>query len=121
MIEVERKTVEIRVRGQCYVLEAMGGRQLLEWGELQILLGQELCGAHAKARVGMDVKGVVETLLMGNVALVCRATGAPAAEVETWSWEERSSVLKVQDRLNGVDKLLPFLDGFAQRSWLDGQ
>jgi hypothetical protein len=105
------------VRDRQVTLTAMGGRALVEWGEMKILLGKELVAARQLCRMGKDhhARVAADTVLAGNIGLVCRATGCSPEWAADLSHDERGEIVRRQDVLNRVDLLEEWVEGFAAR------
>lgn len=119
--EVRPKSVTFTVRDREVALVAMGGKELLEWAEMQLLLGKELVAAKQLCRMGREYQAKIaaETVLAGNVGLVCRATGCNPGWAASLSYDERGEILRRQDVLNRVDLLNDWVEGFAVRGTVE--
>lgn len=118
---IGRASVTFLVGGRELTLVAMGGKDLLEWGEMKLLLGKEMVAANQLCRLGKDqhAKIAAETVLAGNVGLVCRATGCLPNWALDLSYSEREEIIRRQDVLNRMDLLEPWIEGFAVRGFVE--
>lgn len=85
--------------------------QLLDWGEMHILRGQELLAAYQLARQGRDVdfpqyREILDIMIRSDIALVLMATGLDPDFVLSLSTPERQEIIARQNKLNGIDSHL---------------
>lgn len=108
------------VRGREVTLTAMSGpdpkdpekkNQLLDWGEMHILAGQELLAAYQLARQGRGpdsplYREILDMMIRADVTRVCMATGQDPDWVLSLSTPERQEIIARQNKLNGLDSHL---------------
>lgn len=117
---MEAPTAKFSLHGREVILTAMSGpdpkdpsqrNQLLDWGEMHILRGQELLAAYQLARHGREpdspqYREILDLMIRSSVALVCWCTGLDPDFVLSLSHPEREEIIARQNQLNGIDSYL---------------
>lgn len=108
---VDPPTLTFPVRDRVVTLTAMSDERLLDWGEMHILLAQELLAAYALARNTKEVdspayRAILAQMIEAEMTRVCMATGFPPDFVSTLSVPERQEIIKRQNDLNGINSHL---------------
>lgn len=111
------------VRDRSVTLVAMGGKDLVDWGELHLLVAQELLAAYQLASRGLEqdsalYREILIQIARAEVVRVVRCTGLPADFVINLSPPERQLILARQNALNGNEKELEELQkGLVKTSY----
>lgn len=109
--KVQNPTLVIDVRGREFTVKAMSGEEALVWAETQVICAREKVAAYQLAMEGResDLRAVLEQLMHADVFLVAFALGCEASFVTQMSYKEKERVLAIQDELNRLENIVPFL------------
>jgi uncharacterized protein related to proFAR isomerase len=107
---VEPSRHRLTVRGTVIELTAMGGKEAIDWAELQVACGATKVEAMELAKLGRDadLRRSLELLFAADLDLVERA-GVPRDLANLLSQEEKRTIVDTQDALNRMDLAAPWL------------
>lgn len=107
--QVAPRQHRLTVRDRQFVLIAMGGSDLLDWAELQVLAALEKVKALHLEPDEDRLRDSLRRLFMADSILVCKALGCDEGFFWELTVDEKREVIEAQDALNRMDTIGPAL------------